>query len=131
MNDIILYVLMRTDLASLNAGKGMAQSCHAYGALKKAVRSNMIIQPIYLRWMNQTEQEFGTTVVLGGSQEDIEHALKMAAYTPDVIATWVHDPAYPILDGACIHLVPLNTCAIVFGLKDDCKMAVENMRLHP
>lgn len=131
MNEIILYVLMRTDLASLNPGKAMAQSCHAYGALKKAVRSNMVIQPTYIEWMNQTEQEFGTTVVLGGNRGEIEYALKMAAHTPDVIATWVHDPTYPIEDGACIHLVPLNACAIVFGLREDCKTAVERMERHP
>lgn len=132
MNDIVLYVLMRTDLASLNPGKAMAQSCHAYGALKNAVRSNMVLQPTYLEWMNQTAQEFGTTIVLGGDQGEIEHVLMMAAHTPaNLIATWVHDPTYPIRDGACIHQIPINACAIVFGRKEDCAMAVYTMELHP
>ncbi len=129
-NEIIFYILMRTDLASLNPGKAMAQASHAYGALKKAVRVNMILQPTYLEWANQTDQEFGTTIVLGGNWEEIGYALRMASYTQDVIATWVHDPTYPIEDGACRHLIPLSACAIVFGLREDCKMAVEHMRLH-
>lgn len=132
MSDIVLYILMRTDLTSMSPGKAMAQANHAYGALKKAVRTNMAMQPDYLEWMKQTDQEFGTTIVLGGDQGEIEHVLRMASYAPaNMVATWVHDPTYPVKDGAYTHQVPLNTCAIVFGRKEDCSMAVYTLELHP
>lgn len=128
---IVLYILMRTDLDSMNPGKAMAQANHAYGAMKKAVRSNTVLQPLYHKWIDQTEQEFGTTLVLGGSEAKIENALSKAGYPYDVIAGWVHDPSYPITDGAVVHHLPLNTCAFVFGTKEDCRSVVAGLELHP
>ena len=128
---IVLYILMRTDLDSMNPGKAMAQSNHAYGAMKKVVRSNLPMQEKYREWIDSTEQEFGTTLVLGGSEAKIENAMVKASYQPDVIAEWIHDPSYPIIDGAVVHHLPLNTCAFVFGDKEDCRSVVAAMELHP
>ena len=128
---IVLYILMRTDLDSMNPGKAMAQSNHAYGAMKKVIRSNLPMQPKYHEWMNSTDQEFGTTLVLGGSEAKIDNAMAKAVYHANVLAGWVHDPSYPISDGAVTHHLPLNTCAFVFGTKEDCRSVVAGMELHP
>ena len=131
MDDLTLYILMRTDLNSMNAGKAMAQANHAYGALKAAIRDKLHRQNAYVEWMGQTAQEFGTTIVLAGNAEEISFALRLCRTNRDVVAGWVHDPTYPIRDGRITHLIPLNTCAFIFGTKKDCQTMIAGMRLHP
>lgn len=130
----ILYVLMRTDMESMNPGKGMAQSNHAYGAVKHHILKNIALQPIYLNWMDQTRQEFGTTIVLGGAENEIQRSMDWVHRYVDpakFVTGWVHDPTYPITDGEVTHLIPMNTCVYMFGLKKDIEGAVSDMELHP
>ena len=77
MNDdtLVLYIIMRTDLESLNPGKAMAQANHAFGALKKRIRANIARQPDYIAWQETTSQDYGTCIVLGGNEEEIQEAL--------------------------------------------------------
>ena len=122
----VLYIIMRNDLGSLNPGKAMAQASHAYGALKVRVRSHIPMQKRYVEWAIQTPQDFGTTIVLASGERGISEALaKIEKFGGDhVIGGWVHDPTYPIDDGLATHLIPLDTCAFVFGSKEDCKYVV-------
>ena len=118
---LVLYVIMRTDLDSLTPGKAMAQSNHAFGALKQRIRSNIARQKDYIAWQETTTQDFGTVIVLGGTEGGIQATLdKIHKYKLPVVSGWVHDPTYPISDGAITHLVPVNTCAYVFGTKSEC-----------
>lgn len=139
MDDIRLYILMRTDMASMNPGKAMAQASHAYGALKVAIRHSLG-QPEhaahvsrYFAWQKQTDQDFGTTIVLGGSEREIEDAVTFVKNYQggQIIAGWVFDPTYPLVDGAVTHLVPVQTCAFVFGKKEDCDGVLSSFALHP
>lgn len=133
MENLVLYILMRTDLDSMNPGKGMAQASHAYGALKKAMRVNLPMQQHFLSWMSQTDQEFGTTLVLGGSEGEINFALaqcKRWLVRKEVVSGWVHDPTYPIRDGKVTHLMPMNTCAFIFGNQEDIKHVTRHLNLH-
>ena len=129
-DDVTLYILMRTDLASLNPGKAMAQASHAYGALKSVIRKYPEVQKSYLHWMETTEQEFGTTIVLGGNREEIDDVLFLAEGSRDIVAGWVHDPTYPVLDGVVTHLLPMDTCAFVFGSRTKCLLALDSLELH-
>ena len=131
MDDLVLYILMRTDLDSMNPGKAMAQANHAYGALKYAIRSKLHRQSAYVEWMDQTPQEFGTTIVLGGTKAEIDFALRLCKTDRNLIHGWVHDPTYPVQDGDVTHLIPLDTCAFIFGSKHDCRTIVASMRLYP
>ena len=133
MTDPVLYILMRTDLDSLNPGKAMAQASHAYGAMKSAVKKNVSLQSVYLEWQDSTDQDFGSTIVLGGSQGEIGSILTYldSWYNPsNFVAGWVNDPTYPIKDGSTTHLIPLATCAYVFGKKGDIYHAVRSLSLH-
>ena len=130
-DDVTLYILMRTDLASLNPGKAMAQASHAYGALKSVIRKYPEVQRHYLHGMDSTEQEYGTTIVLGGNAGDIEYALALAEGDAGIVSGWVHDPTYPILDGEVTHLLPIDTCAFVFGSRAKCVLALNSLELHP
>ena len=129
----VLYVLMRTDLASMNAGKAMAQSNHAYGALKKAIKTRIALQPHYLAWMDSTPQEFGTTLVLGGSEREIglapDRAYGLAGKTS--VGGWVVDPTYPLRDGDVTHLINLRTCAFLFCKKEHSRELLSHLDLHP
>ena len=127
----VLNILMRNDMASMNAGKGMAQSSHAYGALKKAIRESIKMQPAYLEWMGQTPQEFGTTIVRAANQETIASVLdEIKRWHMPVVAGWVHDPEYPVRDGEVTHLIPVDTCAFVFGEKEDVTHACGWLELY-
>lgn len=128
-----LYILMRTDLASMNPGKAMAQASHAYGALKHAVSHNRDrFMPYYGEWQDQTNQRFGTTIVLGASERQIEDVIRQVREsTLPVLADWVLDPTYPLRDGEVTHLISLHTCAIVFGAEVEAHKFVEHLELHP
>lgn len=141
----VLYILMRTDMESLNPGKAMAQAAHAGNALE--TRCNREVQvgllegnlsaemlgDAYCAWKHQTSQGFGTTIVLGGSMSLISMDVKRLqglGYLADI----VHDPSYPIRDGDVTHLIPLDTCAYVFAPdKDDpmIRMSLSSYGLHP
>ena len=46
LDNLVLYIAMRTDLDSMNPGKAMAQASHAYGAVKCRVKQNI---PMHVR----------------------------------------------------------------------------------
>lgn len=131
---LICYVLMRTDLDSLNPGKAMAQSHHNYGALKSAVRANIAMQPSYIEWQKQTDQDYGTVITLGGTEGEIDKALmRVTAFhsAKNIVAGWVWDKSYPVRDGGITHSVRLNTNAFVFGLKSECEDIISHLEYHP
>ena len=130
-SECVLYIIMRTDIASLTPGKGMAQASHAYGALKSRIRSALYMQPAYLTWMDTTPQGFGTTIVLGGNEAGIQRALDtIYRLNLQVLADWVTDPTYPIKDGEILHLINLKTCAYVFGTRELCADVVGSFVLY-
>jgi peptidyl-tRNA hydrolase len=124
-----LYIIMRTDLDSMNQGKSIAQGSHATSAfhrqmlnLKKAclgggtgdVATSRAMLDAYSRWETQTKQGFGTVLVLdGGDVEDIIDLVDDSVQLGYAAAV-VHDPTYPIVDGNVVHRIPLDTCAYVF-----------------
>ena len=141
----VLYILMRTDMESLNPGKAMAQAVHAGNALETHCNREIQIGLLegdlsaealgdaYYVWKHQTSQGFGTTIVLGGSMSLISMDVKRLQ-SLGYIAEIVHDPSYPIRDGDVTHLIPLDTCAYVFAPdKDDpvIRMSLSSYGLHP
>ena len=119
-----LYILMRQDMESLNAGKAMAQAAHAATAFAWhmaaiAIREDFdtYSDDVWLglaQWENTTKQGFGTTVVLGvRSFESLHHIIEDAS-EDGFPARVIHDPTYPILDGAALHAAPVDTCGFVF-----------------
>ena len=120
----VLYILMRTDLDSMNPGKAMAQASHASNAFVAEVfRLNETSHQdnLYHAWNDETPQGFGTVLVLGVNEAQMRTAVTVAEsfgvdkFPCDII----HDPTYPLQDGEVTHFIPLDTCAYVFGDKDD------------
>jgi hypothetical protein len=156
----VLYLLMRTDLASLNPGKAVAQGSHAanqcvsnireIGRLYEAqIAQNAASRPdedtktdpaeiqappllsLLAEWEAQTGHGFGTCIVLGVKEAQMRAIVPniRAARNKSLIACITHDPTYPIRDGEVTHLIPLDTCAYVFGRKDDAAPFVAGLDL--
>jgi len=144
----VLYILMRTDLDSLGAGKAMAQASHASNAFVdhyhshtrdlslNTERTEMQVKNAkgFTEWEHSTTQGFGTVLVLGGSINDISDATEMLR-SYGYVAGILHDPTYPIIDGEVVHCIPLDTCAYIFVPdKEEDKIApilLKKFSLHP
>lgn len=135
----VLYILMRMDLASMNAGKGMAQASHASNAFVGRITDVDAVElfddemfDLYGQWSTETIQDFGTVLVLAVDETQMRTAVEVAEKLGYVCGV-IHDPTYPLRDGDFCHCLPLDTCAYVFGDKNDPLLSavVGNFPLHP
>lgn len=146
-----LYVIMRTDMDSMNAGKGMAQSNHAGIAFVKKIEeirasliediknnieshdrsSKEIVVEMYDTWKRQTKQGFGNTVTLDASKYSnrLQFFLEDYVINHEFPCVWevVDDPSYPIRDGRVTHAVDIPTCAYFFSDKEATNI---DLKLH-
>ena len=131
-----LYILMRSDLASLNPGKMVAQGAHAANQFAFGMRrlhnlfnnldaggatetpENNLLLNMFEQWETSTPQGFGVTITLDVIGEELPLVVE-AAKRMNFAACVTHDPSYPLQDGDVLHLLPLDTCGFVFGDKDD------------
>lgn len=138
MTDPVLYILMRNDLASMNPGKAMAQASHASNAFVKHVESLEDGCPeaqcicMSYAWKNETPQGFGTVLVLGLNEDQMNSVVKVAQ-TLNFVSGVINDPSYPLVDGDTVHFMNLDTCGYVFGDKNDPVLVaiLQNFNLHP
>ena len=73
MKEPILYLLMRTDIPSMNPGKLGAQTSHVTNAFENKIqdliktnpRENEYVIEGYKKWKSSTSQGFGTAICLG------------------------------------------------------------------
>lgn len=133
-----LYIIVRTDMASMNAGRTAAQCAHASNYFVKMANEVMecledpkdpFIQN-FNEWENETDQGYGTVIVLdGGSKENILRKLEeidMRYFTGTVI-----DPEYPIRDGDVVHIIPdVFTCAFAFQYDDKDPELLKDFNLY-
>lgn len=82
-----LYILVRNDLHSMNPGKAIAQASHCVSQFVLKHPKDAADWAEY--------RGFGTTIVLEGSQNDIEHFTQ--EYIENVYPIWgdIIDPTYP------------------------------------
>ena len=131
----ILYILMRTDMTSLNAGKAMAQASHATNAFIQEVErvDDVEIKELVEIWSTQTWQGFGTVLVLGCNETEMNEAVDYSRRDSERMRSFlegvVHDPTYPVRDGEMTHYVPVDTCAFIFGDKDEIDF-LDGLDLH-
>ena len=138
---------MRNDLASMNAGKGMAQASHASNAFINKYSK----LPDVKEWQKSTDQGFGTVLVLAADEYQINEALEKAEQV-NLARGVVIDPTYPYKTTVELaKLIPKSvdtadrfarngevtlfrkeaTCAYIFGTKEQTKEAVGKLSLHP
>lgn len=115
--DVRLYILMRTDLASMNPGKAVAQGAHAANqAIAEADMTDIGVEALVREWQGQTGKGFGTTITLGVTERDLNTRIALAK-AMKLHAGITHDPTYPLVDGDTLHLIPLDTCGYVLAPK--------------
>ncbi len=135
-----LYILMRNDLASLNAGKAVAQGTHAanqmVGDLRKEMGRQLVFKPGSIHAaLNVWEHEarhFGTCIVL--SVNEAQMRASVAKALGDALPSHAgicHDPTYPLMDGKTLHLIPVDTCAYVFDYPARAKRHLVGYPLMP
>ena len=131
----VLYILMRTDLNSMNPGKAMAQASHAGSVfVSNAEPGYNVDEELFNAWQESTTQGFGTVLVLGVNEAQMRTAVEVAEsfgvdkFPCDII----HDPTYPLQDGDTTHFIPVDTCGYIFGDKDDpvLQSIIGNFELH-
>ena len=137
MTDPRLYIIVRTDMASMNAGKGMAQAAHAANAFEFDMEANAgeltkDMRTAWANWGASTLQGFGTTIVVAAIDErEMTEAVEQAV-SLGFPAEVIHDPTYPVTDGRVTHLIPVNTCAYVFVPNPDKPpRLLARLPLHP
>ncbi len=145
-----LYILMRTDLESMNPGKSVAQGCHAanqfvhevekcrndidgtsiQGTPKDVFPEEVENIEMYDYWATRTGDGFGTTICLDVN-EDILRRVIATGKNMGMFAGITHDPTYPLRDGEVTHFIPLDTCGFIFGDKDELKILLGQFNLMP
>lgn len=129
MSDYVLYILMRSDMVSLNPGKAMAQAAHAANQFAQWAADDKTASKAYHNWRSETGDGFGTTIVLDVINEKLLLETIDQLRSSGLIAGVVNDPTYPVTDGAVTHLLPINTCGFVFLHKDN-KDLLSQFSLH-
>lgn len=129
MTNPTLFILMRTDMASMNSGKAQAQAAHAANVFMH--RSyNTTLPEGFMEWTGDInlgdypEEETdsliqtkgaGTTITLAVGSEKELREIVMAAREDGFASGLYRDPSYPIRDGQVTHLLPVITCGYVFS----------------
>lgn len=126
-NPVILYLLMRNDMNSLNPGKAMAQAHHAGTQMAETVKDKLH-NALYLQWLEQAGH-FGTVLTLACDCYDLEEAMQGAKKLGLLHGTLL-DPTYPIDDGQTTHTFPVVTCGYVLCRRDDSDF-LSALPLHP
>jgi hypothetical protein len=94
--DIVVYVLVRTDLPSLNSGKGMAQVHHSGVQLAMKYGNTELFKNYIAGGTAGDADNFSTTITLAATFADIEKSIAKldgTEYVRDIIV----DPTYPFL----------------------------------
>ena len=126
----VLYILMRTDMDSMNPGKAMAQASHASNQFVSEYQEHVGCSvELYNCWLRG--KTFGTVLVLEVNEKQMNAAVTVADST-GFISNVVHDPTYPLRDGDTTHFIPVDTCAYIFGNKEDSNLGliVQDFELH-
>lgn len=146
--EYILYIIVRNDLPSLNAGKAMAQASHASNAFIKKYGDTKEAK----MWANSTNQGFGTVIVLSANLNQLTE-IQSELPSKNVYHAEISDPSYPYVvnreiamlidkkhhtvepieknDGTFVLHRKEITCAYVFGTKENCKYLIGHLPLHP
>ncbi len=132
----VLYILMRTDLDSMNPGKAMAQASHAGSTfVHNAEPGYNVDEELFNAWQKETPQGFGTVLVLGVTEVQMRTAVAVAeSFGVDKFPCEViHDPTDPLQDGDTTHFIPVDTCGYIFGDKENITLQaiLQNFELHP
>ena len=156
--ELTAYVLVRTDLPSMNPGKMAAQVHHAGVQMMAKHGKRKLVQDYVNDGIDQGAIYFNTTIVLGATLNDIvQRGQAAGAASEDVVVfNTITDPSYPffveseeianlipqtdtikivkVLDNGRVLMVREEvTCAWFIGDRNDIRFRClfEGLNLHP
>lgn len=97
-----LYLLVRNDMDSMNAGKAVAHGAHAANQftheMMETVGSDDLtpVQAQFDQWTSSANG-FGVTITLAVSLRELQTAVMVAKSLPDLFAGETIDPTYPYI----------------------------------
>ena len=137
---LALYILMRNDMDSMNAGKAVAQGSHAANQMVFEANNYFVETPEQAAQFEKIKtmvglwsieaRGFGTCIVLGASEREMKSAVEKAKAAGHH-AGITHDPTYPLRDGKSLFFIPVDTCAYIFGYKHELKDIIGEFSLMP
>ena len=121
--DLAVYVLVRTDIPSMNPGKAMAQVHHAGVQMMQNFKDANLVKE-YIKMGNESGANgFNTTIVLSATLKIINYCLTRSLSVKPCVSNAVVDPSYPfVVDReAYEYMLTLNNCVgnIATHLNDD------------
>lgn len=124
-----LYIIPRTDMASMTSGRTIAQACHAANQFTMRVMNKDDNSyrgkdaETYFSDAREWHQEadgFGTTIILQtqktvNQNKYLKELVKFVkSEVPYIYSDFIVDPTYPLKDGNFTHLIPLITVAYMY-----------------
>lgn len=99
--DLTVYVLVRTDIPSMNAGKGMAQVHHSGVQMMAIYHDESLVKEYIKQGAESGANGFNTTITLGANREQIEIVQEKVndfyERGHSCLNGQVLDPSYPFL----------------------------------
>ena len=150
MRNARLYIIPRTDMATMTPGRAIAQATHAATKFVFDIKHqfkfdkdsyNSELKEMLTDYLDEANG-FGTTIVLKPKTEfdqEAEFNQLLDAVVNDesldfvypMIGNVVIDPEYAVKDGDHVHIVPdVVTCAYFFGDVDDMKQLLGTYELY-
>ena len=115
--DPVLYIIVRTDMASMTRGRAAAQAAHASTAFTLFAEqydwNKFYDENPYLNWKNSTPQGFGKTVIFGADETDMYRIYNKAKNIYEATEL-VIDTGYVVHDGDVLHSVQVVTSCYIF-----------------
>jgi hypothetical protein len=120
--DLTVYVLVRTDLPSLNSGKAMAQVHHAGVQMVNKHRAQPLVRDYTTQGIEQGADNFNTTIVLAATLEQIQRVSAQANQLNHSVVVFdiVTDPSYPffVQNGEVADLIPESVAQAIKQMPD-------------
>jgi len=124
--DLVVYVLLRTDLPSMNPGKAAAQVHHAGVQMMARHSRSQLVQDYVTDGLAQGAVSFNTTLVLGATMQDItDRRLAAEAVGDDsIVFNTITDPSYPFLveNMEIAALIPQDASTKIIRVLDNGKV---------
>lgn len=124
--DYTVYVLLRTDLPSMNPGKAAAQVHHAGVQMMAKHGSQALVKHYVADGVKQGANHFNTTLVLGATLPDIIRCGQSAMQLGDAVVVFntVIDPSYPFFveNQEIADLIPQTDSTKIIKVMDNGKV---------
>lgn len=125
-----LYLIGRSDIPQMNAGKLAAQAAHAASEFEAHVATtapDTVLRDMYSKW--REDRKFGVTITLIGTDNEIRELLSTQLHRG-----YVHDPTYPMFNAqGDMFTWPLDTVGWCFPTNTSQLASVQEsgLKLYP